>query len=452
VLHLSLVKILYLTGGAGQMYCGSCLRDNALATELISRGHDVTLLPIYTPTRTDEPNVSQEKVFFGGISVYLEQYVPLFRNSPQWLDRLWDSKPMLDLASRRSISTSPKMLGEMTVSMLKGEDGFQRKEILKLTEWARHEPPPDVISIPYSLLIGLAKPIKDALNRPVCCTLQGEDLFLEGLHEPYKSQALDLIRSNVQHVDAFISVSEYYARFTPDYLGIPPEKIHVVPLGINLNGYQIKERDPSRPFTIGFFARIAPEKGLHVLAEAYRQLRADGRLPQARLEVAGYLRPEHKSYLSDIEEQMNKAGLASEFHYQGELDREQKIAFLRKMDLLSVPATYDEPKGMFLLEAMACGVPVVQPRRGAFTEIIEKTSGGLLVEPDNPASLADGILEIYRSPQIAERLGQNGFQGVREHYSVAHMADRALEVYESLRIADFGLRISDLKRAANERG
>ena len=104
------------------MYCGSCLRDNALATELIARGHDVTLLPVYTPTLTDEPNVSGDKVFFGGISVYLEQYVPLFRNSPRWLDRLWDSTAMLQLASRRSISTSPKMLGELTVSMLKGEE------------------------------------------------------------------------------------------------------------------------------------------------------------------------------------------------------------------------------------------------------------------------------------------------------------------------------------------
>ena len=163
------------------MYCGSCLRDNALATELISRGHDVTLLPVYTPTLTDEPNVSGDKVFFGGISVYLEQYVPLFRKSPRWLDRLWDSTPMLQLASRRSISTSPKMLGEMTVSMLKGEAGFQEKEIEKLLEWLKHEGAPDVISLPYTLLLGLAKPMKEALGRPICCTLQGEDLFLEGL-------------------------------------------------------------------------------------------------------------------------------------------------------------------------------------------------------------------------------------------------------------------------------
>ena len=227
------MKILYLTGGAGQMYCGSCLRDNALATELISRGNDVTLLPVYTPTLTDEPNVSGDKVFFGGISVYLEQYVPLFRKSPRWLDRIWDSTAMLQLASKRSISTSPKMLGELTVSMLRGEDGFQRKEIDKMLEWLAHEGSPDIVSLPYTLLLGLAKPIKEALGRPICCTLQGEDLFLEGLQEPYRTQAKDLIRDNIEHVDAFIAVSDYYARFMPGYLGIPPEKIRTVPLGIN---------------------------------------------------------------------------------------------------------------------------------------------------------------------------------------------------------------------------
>ena len=414
------------------MYCGSCLRDNALAGELIRKGHDVILLPIYTPTRTDEPNVSNDKVFFGGISVYLEQYVPMFRNSPRWLDRLWDSKPMLALASKRSISTSPKMLGEMTVSMLKGEDGFQRKEIEKLTEWARHETPPDVVSLPYSLLISLAKPIKAALGRPICCTLQGEDLFLEGLQEPYRTQSLELIKENVKHVDAFISVSEYYADFVPDYLGIAPDKIHVVPLGINMQGYEMRRRDSSRPFTIGFFARVAPEKGLHVLAQAYKELRTKGVIPEARLEAAGYMAPEHARYLSEIEAGLKAAGLGGEFRYHGTVDREQKIDFLRSLDVLSVPATYDEPKGIFLLEAMACGVPVVQPRRGGFTEVVEKTGGGLLVEPDSVEALVEGIATIFREPELGERLGKSGFDKVREHYTVSLMADRALEVYEEI--------------------
>lgn len=428
------MKILYLTGGAGQMYCGSCLRDNALATELITRGHDVILLPVYTPTRTDEPNVSNEKVFFGGISVYLEQYLPLFRMTPTWLDGLWDSKFMLNLAARRSISTSPRMLGEMTVSMLKGRGGFQKKEITKMLDWLKHEPLPDIVSLPYTLLISLAQPIKEILGRPVCCTLQGEDLFLDGLLEPYRSEALDLIRANVEHVDAFIAVSDYYAEFMPGYLSIPREKIRVVPLGINTTGYDCgaQSRESSALFTVGFFARIAPEKGLHVLAEAYRKMRESGDLPAARMEVAGYLAPEHEKYLKEIEQQMKGAGLAAEFNYRGVLDRQEKIAFLKQLDVLSVPATYDEPKGLFLLEAMACGVPVVQPRRGAFTEIVERTAGGLLVEPDNPQSLADGILRIYRDPALANKLGESGARQVREHYSASIMADRALEAYESV--------------------
>jgi glycosyltransferase involved in cell wall biosynthesis len=414
------------------MYCGSCLRDNALATELISRGHDVTLLPVYTPTLTDEANVSEDKVFFGGISVYLEQYVPFFRKSPKWIDRLWDSKSLLNLASRRSLSTSPQMLGELTVSMLKGEDGFQHKEIAKLVEWLKHEGPPDIVSLPYTLLLGLAQPIKEALGRPICCTLQGEDLFLEGLEEPYRSESKDLIRANLKHVDAFIAVSEYYAEFMPTYLDIPREKIRVVPLGINLEGYNKSGSESSESFTIGFFARIAPEKGLHVLADAYRRMRARGDLPNARLEAAGYLAPEHKGYLHDIEQEMNRSGFGDEFHYRGVLDRDQKIAFLQTLDVLSVPATYDEPKGMFLLEAMACGVPVVQPRRGGFTEIVEATGGGRLVEPDNPEALAAGILELQRDTELAHKLGERGFENVRKHYSVARMADRALEAYESV--------------------
>ncbi len=414
------------------MYCGSCLRDNAMATELIARGHDVLLLPVYTPTFTDEPNVSSDHVVLGGISAYLEQYVPFFRKTPTWLDRLWDSKTVLSLASRKSISTNPKMLGEMTVSVLKGEDGFQRKEIHKMIDWLKTEPPLDIINLPYSLLIGLAEPLKQALGRPVLCTLQGEDLFLEGLTEPYRTEALDLIRKQLQHVDLFLSVSEYYLEFMPRYLGIPREKIRVVPLGINPNGFELREPNRSGPFTVGFFARVAPEKGLHVLAEAYRMLRQSGDLPEGKLEVAGYMAADCKPYLSKIEASLRKAKLGDEFHYRGVLDRAEKIAFLRGLDVLSIPATYDEPKGVSLLEALACGVPLVQPRRGGFTEIVEKTGGGLLVKPDDPQALAEGILKIYRNKQLAAELSANGFRGVREHYTSAHMADKLLQAYESV--------------------
>jgi glycosyltransferase involved in cell wall biosynthesis len=429
------MKILSITAGAAQMYCGSCLRDNALAAELIRRGHDVMLLPVYTPTRTDEANVSSDKVFFGGISVYLEQHLSFFRKTPKFLDRLWDSTSAIRLASRKSIAVDPASLGALTVSMLRGEAGNQRKETEKLVEWLRHESPPDVVVLPNSLLISLARPVKEAIGgRPICVTLQGEDLFISGLPDADRRDTLELIRANVKHVDAFIAVSDYYADFMRELLGVPAERMRVVPLGINLEGYAPRERATTSEdeFVVGYFGRVAPEKGLHLLADAYKLLRVREDFGAARLEVGGYLAPEHKNYLHGIERGMKDAGLGGEFHYRGALDRSAKIDFLRGLDVFSLPATYDEPKGLSLLEASACGVPLVAPRRGAFTEIVGRTSGGLLVEPDDAHALAEGLLAIKNDPVRAAELGRAGAAGVRAHYSVARMADRALEVYEGV--------------------
>lgn len=422
------MNILLITAGAAGMYCGSCLRDNALAAELMARGHQVLLLPLYTPTRTDEPNVSHPRVFFGAISVYLEQHLRLFRKSPAFLDRLWDSPRILRAASAGRAPTHPRLLGELTVSMLKGENGFQHKEFRKLIDWLHRQMVPHVINLPNSLLIGLAQPLKQALGSPVCCTLQGEDLFLKGLPEPYQSEALKRIRSSVPYVDSFLPVSRYHAQFMSGYLGIAPEKLHLVPLGINLQDYR-RARLQAQPFTIGYLARITPEKGLHVLGETYRILRQERNLPKARLEVAGYLSPDQRAYLRRIRQQMTDWGLSREFFYGGAVDRETKIRFLEKLDVLCVPATCDEPKGIFALEAMAAGVPVVLPRRGAFQEIIEKTGGGLLVEPDDPHSLADAIFSLWKDRSLSAQLGSRGFEQVRQHYSVSLMAEKALEVY-----------------------
>jgi glycosyltransferase involved in cell wall biosynthesis len=429
------VRILSLTGGAGSMYCGSCLRDNALAAELLSRGHEVVLTPVYTPTRTDERNVSNGHVLFGGISVFLEQHAPIFRHTPRLLDRLWDADWAIRMASKRQIKVDPKSLGELTVSMLRGAEGFQRKEIGKMLDWLATERPFDVVNLPYTLLIGLAEPLRRALRAPICCTLQGEDLFLDGLGEPYRQQSLELIRAASMHVDAFLPVSRYYCDYMPGYLGIPRSKMRAVPLGINMEGYEPQHRPRdlgSSAFTIGYFARIAPEKGLHVLAEAYRRLRARPGLGKSKLTVAGYLASEHQPYLDDVKKKMAEWGLADQFEYHGELDRLGKIRFLQGLDVMSVPATYAEPKGIFLLEAMANGIPVVQPRRGAFPEIIERTGGGLIVDADDDEALADGLLAIWRDPERAAALSEAGAAGVREHYTVGRMAEEAESVYRSV--------------------
>ena len=426
------MRLLYLTAGAADMYCGSCLRDNALAAALKARGHDVVLMPVYTPTRTDEANVSESRVFFGGISVYLQQHVPFLRRTPAVLDRLWDATPVLRLASRRQIKVDPSLLGRMTVSMLRGAEGNQAKEVDKLQQWLATEPRFDVVNLPFTLLIGLAKPLRQRLGVPIACTLQGEDLFLEQLGEPWKADALALIRRAVADVDVFMAVSDYYRTFMSGYLGIESGRIRTVPLGITTEGHATWPVRMAPPYTVGYFGRIAPEKGLHLLADAYRRLRARLADVPMRLLAGGYLLEEHRGYFADITRKMGQWGLGHEFRYAGAPDRAGKIALLHEMDVFSMPATYDEPKGMSVLEAMANGVPVVQPRRGAFTEIVERTGGGLLVPPDDPDALAETLHALLVDRARAEALGAAGAAGVRQHYDVARMAEAAEAVYREL--------------------
>lgn len=411
------MKILYVTAGAANMYCGSCMRDNALAGELKKQGHDVILLPVYTPTLTDETNHSIDRTFFGGVSVYMQQKFPMARHLPAAIDSLWDQNWVLRAAAQRSLGVDPKFLGEMTVSMLEGEAGPLAKEFRKLTDWLRTEAAPDVVNLPFTLLIALAKPIKQAVRKPVVCTLQGEDLFLDGLVEPWRSKSLSMIQAMVKDVDGFLATSHYYAGFMQSYLGIPREKMHVVPLGINFEGFDPVEKKQGGPLQIGFFARIAPEKGLHNLVDAVQKLKG------VELHAAGYNLPEHRGYLAGFEGKLN---------YHGSPDREGKAKFLQRMDVLSVPTDYVEPKGLFVLEAMACGTPVVQPAHGAFPEMIEKTGGGVLVPPKDVQALAEALRALDEDRPRLRELGQRGASGVRAHYSVAAMASSALAVYKAV--------------------
>ena len=426
------MRIVSIAAGAGGMYCGSCIRDNALARSLMDLGHDVVLLPLYMPPRTDEASVSENRVFFGGISVYLEQHSALFRATPWMVDRLWEAPWLLRAVTQRGVQTQPEQLGDLTVSMLEGEHGHQRKEIDKLLHWLSSQPMPDVVDISYSLLIALAPVLKQTLGCPVCCTLQGESIFLEHLAEPYRTRALELIKGHVATVDRFVAVSDYYAAHMSRYLQIPGAKIDVVPLGVNVDCYKPGNRDPGAPFTIGYLGRIAPEKGLHLLCDAYRRLRERGDLDGARLELAGYLGPEHRAYLDGLQRQAREWGLEAEIQYRGELDLDSKVAFLQALDLFVVPATYDDPKGLGLIEAMACGVPVVAARRGTYTELIQRTGGGVLTPPEDVDALIMEIASLSADASRRKELGQRGARGVREHYTAKAMAQSAIDVYSRL--------------------
>jgi len=291
------MKIAYITAGAAGMFCGSCMHDNTLVGELVAQGHDALLIPTYTPITTDEKDVSEKRVFFGGINVFLQQKLSFFRRTPWFLDRLLDFPGLLRWVSRFAVKTQAHELGELTLSMLEGTHGYQAKEIDKLVAWLKDDHRPEIINLTNVLLSGMVGPLKKALGVPILGSLQGDDIFLESLPEDYRNKALELIRRNCEQVDGFIATSRYYADFMAGYLGIARDKIDVVYPGINLKGHGEGSRDRNgAPFTIGYFARICPEKGFHVLVDAFRILKKMPGTPPCRLRVSGWLGENNKAY------------------------------------------------------------------------------------------------------------------------------------------------------------
>ena len=425
------MKIAYIAAGAANMYCGSCLHDNTLASALQKMGHDVALIPTYTPLRTDAPGVSLDRVFFGALNVYLQQKAAAFRHTPGAFDRLLDRPGLIQRAAKLGASTDPTELGDLTYSILQGEEGFQAKELAKLVDWLRDDFRPDIVHLTNSMFAGFARSLKKELGVPVVCSLQGEDLFINQLREPWRNRVRELLAERARDVDAFQVNSAWYAGFMADYLSCERDRIFVVPLGLTLQGHDGEPPSSgttaSDPMTVGYLARICPEKGLHVLVEAFRLLGG-----KVRLRVAGYLGERDKGYLEDLEARIAGWGLSGSYERVGEVDREDKIRFLQSLDVLSVPTVYVEPKGLFVLEALANGVPVIQPRHGSFPEMIEATGGGLLVDPDSPEDLARGIETLMRDPGLRRELGQRGREAVHARFHDRAEAEETLRVYERL--------------------
>jgi glycosyltransferase involved in cell wall biosynthesis len=417
-------------------------------------GHEVALLPTYTQLRTDEANVSSKRIFYGALNVYLQEKIPLFRRTPALLDRLLDRPALLRWVMRFSASTDARELGELTLDVLRGEQGPQRKELAKLLEWLGRSFRPDIVQITNSMFLGLVRQMKRELGVPVIVAVQGEDLFIDALPDPYRERVVAEMRARAGEADAFIAPSRFYAEHMAELLEVPAEKMCVVPLGISLAGHdrplpdigketgtlrleehghtQAGTEKKPRRLRLGYLARISPEKGLHLLVEAFRKLANRPGFEGLELEVAGYLGPKDREYFAGIEGKVVSWGLEKRFHHAGELDREQKISFLRSLDLFSVPTVYREPKGLFLLEAMANGVPVVQPRHGSFPEILDATGGGILVEPGSAKSLAQGLGSLLQDPEARRRLGNQGREAVLSRFSDEEMARQTLAVYERL--------------------
>lgn len=428
------MRIAYITAGAAGMFCGSCLKDNALVAALQRLGHEAVLIPTYTPLRTDEEDVSLPRVFLGGINVYLEQKYALFRRTPRWFDHLLSGRRLLRWVSRFASRTSYRDLGELTISVLQGLKGHQAKEVVELAEWLSKELRPDAVVLTNALLSGVIPAIRQRLNVPVVVTLQGDDIFLDALESEHRAACLPLIRANCADVSAFIATSRYYADYMASYLGLPRSEMQVIYPGITLqgcSGARPVRREP--PWTIGYFARICPEKGWHQLVEAYLLLRKSRELPSVRLKVGGWLGANDRDFFQQQWRRLEAAGLAEEVEHVDCPTHEAKLRFLQSLDLFCVPTVYREPKGLYLLEAWANGVPAVQPAHGAFPELVERSGGGVLVPPGQPAALAEALAELLLDAERREKLGRAGAAAVFDYFHADRMAQETLKLLEDRR-------------------
>ena len=431
------MRTLLLAAGAGGMYCGSCMHDNRLAGALRARGHDIILLPLYTPLKTDERDVSARHVYYGGINAYLQQHSAFFRHTPRWLDRLLDARWLLRLAGRMASRTRAETLGPMTLSVLRGAHGAQRKELEGLIEGIRHWKP-DLVQLPNLLFLGAARRLKEALGVPITCELTGEDVFIDQLPPPYRQQVCEEIRQRAGDVDGYIALTRYYADCAARRFGLPTDRITYIPMGIQTAEFDPPAAPPEWPFTIGYLARVCPEKGVDELCETYLEIRKRRR--DCRLRIAGYLGAADRAFFEETLARLREAGCGEEeIEYAGELSLIEKIVFLRTLHVLSVPTRYVEAKGFYVLEALAAGVPVVLPRHGSFPELIAATGGGVLYTPGDREEHARAILELLDQPQRRQALAEQGRSAVRATYDANRTCEIAWEYYERFARTDFNV-------------
>jgi len=428
------MKIVYLiTGSGGSFYCGNCYRD-MIYLRAISKvaGIKASAIPLYLPPdETTVENGLDKNVFFGAISMYLREKVPFLRNMPVFLDKVLDSAPMLKIASRRAGSTRTEGLEDLTLNMIRGENAFPEKELQRLVDYLTKEGKPDIIHLSNALIIGLARRIKKKLDVKIVCSLLNEDDWIDEMVEPYQSKAWKLISQEAVNVDAFITPSNYYKELFISKTGISDKNFHVIPLAIDPGNLTIVQRRNNYP-ALGFYCRISSQNGFDKLVDAFIELKSGDSLPGLTLHVSGGYTGDDKPFIAEQIKKIKAHGLKSFIRIYPEFQGDSKQEFFSNIDIMSVPVRKHDGYGLYILEANAAGIPVVQPATGAFPEIIEKTMGGITYSPDTISELSANLLKLFKDNNLRARLGVSGRENVIIELSLDKMAEGLSEVYNSL--------------------
>jgi glycosyltransferase involved in cell wall biosynthesis len=414
------MKIIQITPGSGDnFYCQNCFRDQVLLRALQSQGHQIKMVPLYLPIQFDSPEVSLDTpIFYGGVNVFLQQKLGVFRKTPRWVDSVFDNRSLLSKVSKKAGMTSSRELGETTLSMLRGESGYQAKELKRLIDWlTRDLERPDVIILSNVLLGGMASELRKRLQVPVICLLQDEEAFVDGMGEPYSSDVWDLLKICCKEIDAFIAVSRDYGSRIAPRLDLDGSKLHTAYMGIDLKEYMPAEFPPDKP-TIGFLSRMCPNRGLDILVETFIHLKRNPELEACRLEICGGKSQADEPFLRDIRRQLETAGVADDVHFIPEFLGEGRRQWLRELTVMCVPEKEEAAYGLYAMEAQASGVPVVVPKIGIFPEMIDLTGGGVIVEFNSPLVFAAVLEPLLLDPYSTHELGKTGLRGMAKHFDV----------------------------------
>ncbi len=419
-----------LPGSGDRFYCENCVRDNAVVRALKRAGEDVVAVPMYLPPIIEKVDgLSDAPVFFGGINAYLQQKSGFFRKTPRWLDRIFDTKLLLRMAARRAGSVRASGLGEMTLSILKGAEGNQAKELERLARWLEGMEKPDVVHLSTSLLLGIGAELRRRLGAPIVCSLQDEEAWVDAMEPPFGELCWKAMEEGVRDVEAFVVGSRHYGEVMRERLKIAPDRLHVVPIGVEAGDPPTLPTDPP---ALGYLARMSEGMGLRILADAFLLLKKRDPFRNLRLHLSGGSTGDDASFLEDLRRKFAAEGVERDVAFFEEFDPAARRRFLSSLSVLSVPAPRGVAFGTYILESLAAGVPVVEPRVGSFPELVEATGGGVLYEPNDAETLARAAGELVADGGRRAELGRKGRENVVRSFSLEAMARNLMEVYRGV--------------------
>jgi glycosyltransferase involved in cell wall biosynthesis len=321
--------------------------------------------------------------------------------------------------------------------MIKGENAFPAKELQRLIDYLTRDGKPDIIHLSNALIIGLARRIKKKLDVKIVCSLLNEDDWIDEMAEPYQSGAWKLISKEASYVDAFLTPSTYYKELFIAKTGISGENFNVIPLGIDTGELTIIGKRENYP-SIGYFCRINSQNGFDKLVDAFIELKKDNDLPGLTLHVSGGYTGDDKPFIADQIRKIKSNGLKSFVRIYQEFHGNSKQEFFSNIDVMSVPVRKHDGYGLYILEANAAGIPVVQPATGAFPEIIARTMGGIIYSPDTVSELSASLLKLLKDNDLRYRLGKLGKEKVLTDLSLEKMSLDLSKVYNSLTMSPPG--------------